>query len=112
MKAELEKTKPHSRAIIAGDFNEPSHLDLEINVPVSKLFEKHGFSDTFWVANKELADEKGHTWPASTLYKQEPGQRIDMIYVKNMKVIRSFIRGENTAKWMSDHKMVISDVEL
>jgi endonuclease/exonuclease/phosphatase family metal-dependent hydrolase len=112
VKTELAKTKTYSRAIIAGDFNEPSHLDLEINVPVSKLFEKQGFLDTFWVANKKLAEEKGHTWPASTLYKQEPGQRIDMIYVKNMKVVRSFIHGENTAKWMSDHKMVISDVEL
>ena len=112
VKVELAKTKTYSRAIIAGDFNEPSHLDLEINVPVSKLFEKQGFKDTFWVANKELAEEKGHTWPASTLYKQEPGQRIDIIYVKNMKVVRSFVHGENTTKWMSDHKMVISDVEL
>jgi len=113
VKVELAKTKAYSRAIIAGDFNEPSHLDLEINVPVSQWFEKQGFIDTFWVANKKLEDnEKRYTWPASSLYKQEPGQRIDMIYVKNMKVIRSFIHGENNAKWMSDHKMVISDVEL
>jgi len=112
VKIELAKSKAYSRAIIAGDFNEPSHLDLDINVPISKLFLKQGFVDTFWEANQELDKEKGHTWPASTLYKQEPGQRIDMIYVKNMKVVRSFVIGESQSKWMSDHKMVVSDVEL
>jgi endonuclease/exonuclease/phosphatase family metal-dependent hydrolase len=111
VKVELAKTKTYSRAIIAGDFNEPSHLDLEINVPVSKFFESQGFVDTYWAANKDKSD-KGHTWPASTLYKQEPGQRIDMIYVKNMAVKSSFVHGENSAKWWSDHKMVVSDVEL
>ena len=113
VRKELAKTKSYKKAIIAGDFNEPSHLDLEINVPVSKLFEKHGFCDTFWFANKDSAKEPGYTWPASLLYKREPGQRIDMIYTKHMKVLRSFVYGgENPANWLSDHKMVISDVEI
>jgi endonuclease/exonuclease/phosphatase family metal-dependent hydrolase len=114
VREELAKSKKHKKAIIAGDFNEPSHLDLEINVPVSRLFEKHGFCDTYWAANKGNTNpDKGHTWPASSLYKREPGQRIDMIYTKNMKILRSFIyAGENTVKWISDHKMVISDVEI
>ena len=108
---ELLKAKPFSRAIIAGDFNEPSHLDLDdVDVPVSKLFKKKGFVDTYWVANKK---EDGHTWPASTLYKKEPNQRIDMIYTKNMRVVKSVVyEGSNSIKWISDHKMVITDVEI
>ena len=108
---ELLKTKPFRRAIIAGDFNEPSHLDLDkIDVPVSKLFAKHGFEDTYKVANKK---ENGYTWPASSLYKNEPDQRIDMIYTKNMRVVKSDVyEGSNSIKWISDHKMVITDIEL
>lgn len=110
LKQELTKAKPFVRAIIAGDFNEPSHLDLyNINVPVSKLLEKNGFIDTFWYANQE----HGYTWPTGSLYKKEPGQRIDMIYTKNMTIIDSVnYDGVNPSKWMSDHKMVITDVEI
>jgi endonuclease/exonuclease/phosphatase family metal-dependent hydrolase len=111
---ELLKTKTFSRAVIAGDFNEPSHLDLDkVDVPVSKLFEIHGFEDTYWVANQKGKKEDGYTWPASSMYKKEPDQRIDMIYTKNMKVVRSVVyEGSNSIKWISDHKMVITDVEI
>ena len=114
LKQELVKAKKYARAIIAGDFNEPSHLDLDnVNVPVSKLLEKNGFIDTFWYANPNLDKEDGHTWPAGSLYKNEPGQRIDMIYTKNMKVINSICYdGPKSVKWISDHKMVITDVEI
>jgi endonuclease/exonuclease/phosphatase family metal-dependent hydrolase len=114
LKQELVKAKKYARAIIAGDFNEPSHLDLDnVNVPVSKLLEKNGFIDTFWYANPNLDKEDGHTWPAGSLYKKEPGQRIDMIYTKNMKVINSIsYDGPKSVKWISDHKMVITDVDI
>jgi endonuclease/exonuclease/phosphatase family metal-dependent hydrolase len=113
LKRELAKAKPHSKAILAGDFNEPSHLDLDnINVPVSKLLEKHGFIDTFWYATHNLNEEYGYTWPASGLYKKEPGQRIDMIYTKNIKIMHSIVYDGPTSKWLSDHKMVITDIEL
>ena len=114
LKQELVKARPYVRAIIAGDFNEPSHLDLDkINVPVSKLFEKNGFVDTFWYANPHVNKEYGYTWPASLLYKKEPGQRIDMIYTKKIKVMRSIVYdGPKLGKWISDHKMVITDVEI
>ena len=111
LKQELVKANQYNRAIIAGDFNEPSHLDLDnINVPVSKLLEKNGFIDTYWYANKPEDPEYGHTWPASSLYKKEPGQRIDMIYTKNLKVMNSVVF--NSLKWVSDHKMVVTDVEI
>lgn len=111
---ELLKAKPFSRAIIAGDFNEPSHFDLDkIAVPVSRLFARQGFDDSYWVANKNEPKEDGHTWPASSLYKKEPDQRIDMIYTKNMRVVKSVVyEGSNSIKWISDHKMVITDVEI
>jgi endonuclease/exonuclease/phosphatase family metal-dependent hydrolase len=109
LKQELVKANKYDRAIIAGDFNEPSHLDLDnINVPVSKLLEKNGFIDTFWYKNEDT--EYGHTWPASSLYKKEPVQRIDLIYTKNLKVLKSAV--VYSLKWISDHKMVVTDVEI
>ena len=111
LKQELVKANRYDRAIIAGDFNEPSHLDLDnINVPVSKLLAKNGFIDTYWYKNQPEDKEYGHTWPASLLYKKEPGQRIDMIYTKNLKIINSAVY--TSLHWISDHKMVITDVEM
>jgi endonuclease/exonuclease/phosphatase family metal-dependent hydrolase len=111
LKQELVKANRYDRAIIAGDFNEPSHLDLvNINDPVSKLLAKNGFIDTYWYANKPEDKEYGHTWPASLLYKKEPGQRIDMIYTKNLKIINSTVY--TSLNWISDHKMVITVVEM
>jgi endonuclease/exonuclease/phosphatase family metal-dependent hydrolase len=111
LKQELVKANQYSRAIIAGDFNEPSHLDLDnINVPVSKLLAKNGFIDTYWHANKPEDKEYGYTWPVSSLYKKEPSQRIDMIYTKNLKVIDSVVF--NSLNWISDHNMVVTDVEI
>ena len=111
LKQELVKANKYGRAIIAGDFNEPSHLDLDnINVPVSKLLAKNGFIDTFWYATQNKEQEYGYTWPASSLYKKEPGQRIDLIYTKNLKVLKSMVF--NSLNWISDHKMVITDVEI
>ena len=111
LKQELVKANKYDRAIIAGDFNEQSHVDLDnINVPVSKLFAKNGFIDTYWYATKTEDPEHGHTWPASSLYKKEPGQRIDMIYTKNLKVLNSTVF--TSLNWISDHKMVITDVEI
>ena len=106
IKEELSKCKRTDRAIIAGDFNEPSHLDLErIKLPVSKEFEKQGFIDTYHYINPK---EPGYTWPAGSLYKNEPIQRVDIIYTKNLKVDDSFIyEGE---KWISDHRMVVADL--
>ena len=111
LKQELVKANKYDRAIIAGDFNEPSHLDLDhINVPVSKLLAKNGFIDTYLFSNQTADKEYGHTWPASSLYKNEPGQRIDMIYTKNLKIINSMVF--TSLNWISDHKMVITDVEM
>jgi len=129
---EFKCAKPYDRAIIAGDFNEPSHLDIDgINTPVSKAFEKNGFIDTYRHMNKRTpstiqslskestketnVDDPGYTWPVGKLYKTEPKQRIDMIYTRNLKIQDSFVYEgdiENGFKWPSDHKMVIADLHI
>lgn len=108
IKDELAKINKKDRAIIAGDFNEPSHLDLDkIKVPVSKEFEKQGFIDTYRYIN----DDEGYTWPAGNFYKKEPVQRVDIIYTKGIKIddSQTYDTGD---KWISDHRMVITDLIL
>jgi endonuclease/exonuclease/phosphatase family metal-dependent hydrolase len=102
IKEELKCIKT-DRAIIGGDFNEPSHLDLDINLPVSKALKKKGFIDTYRYINKDA----GYTWP-TCMYKNEPNMRVDMIYTKNIKIVDS--KTYTTNKWISDHKMVITDL--
>lgn len=111
IKEELNNIKQNDIAIIAGDFNEPSHLDLEnIKTPVSIELEKNGFVDTYRHIHKKSL---GYTWPAGKFYNKEPNQRIDFIYTKNLKVVGSnTYDNHNDSEWPSDHKMVISDIEI
>jgi endonuclease/exonuclease/phosphatase family metal-dependent hydrolase len=109
LKKELKQAKDCDRAIIAGDFNEPSHFDLDgINTPVSKTMEKNGFVDTFHHIHPE---DPGYTWPAGKYYKNEPKQRVDFIYTRNVKIIRSNVIGDDF-NWISDHKIVMTDISL
>ena len=117
VKEELKNAQKYDRVIIAGDFNEPSHLDLDnINTPVSKEFEKNGYIDTFWYANKNKKIKNSeYTWPTGNFYKKDPPQRIDMIYTKNLKILDSSIydgKKTDAFKWISDHKLVIADLEI
>ena len=107
IKEEIDEIDKKDRAIIAGDFNEPSHLDLtDIKLPISKEFLKHGFIDSYRHMN---GIESGYTWPAGPFYKKEPVQRVDIIYIKNLKITGANVYDEGP-KWISDHKMVITDV--
>jgi endonuclease/exonuclease/phosphatase family metal-dependent hydrolase len=106
IKEELKNIKKTDRSILGGDFNEPSHLDLDIKLPVSKELYKKGFVDTYRYINKD----SGYTWPTGSLYKKEPNMRVDMIYTKNIKIMDSKTYDSN--KWISDHKMVITDLVL
>jgi endonuclease/exonuclease/phosphatase family metal-dependent hydrolase len=107
IKEEMEELKKNDRAIIAGDFNEPSHLDLvDIKLPISKEFLKHGFVDSYRAMHPT---DPGYTWPAGKFYQKEPVQRVDIIYIKNLKIVASDVYDEGD-KWLSDHKMVITDI--
>jgi len=109
IKEEMEELKRNDRAIIAGDFNEPSHLDLpDIKLPISKEFLKHGFVDSYRQMN---GSSPGYTWPAGKFYQKEPVQRVDIIYIKNLKIVASDVYDEGP-KWLSDHKMVITDIVI
>jgi endonuclease/exonuclease/phosphatase family metal-dependent hydrolase len=108
LQEELKSIKNADRAIIAGDFNEPSHLDLDnIQTPCSNELAKNGFIDTY--RHMHGLDKSGYTWPAGQFYKNEPDQRIDFIYTKNVEIVSSDIYGEGS-KWISDHKMLITDI--
>ena len=110
LQEELKSIKNADRAIIAGDFNEPSHLDLDnIQTPCSNELAKNGFIDTY--RHMHGLDKSGYTWPAGQFYKNEPDQRIDFIYTKNVEIVSSDIYGEGS-KWISDHKMVITDISV
>jgi len=104
IKEEMKKISVIS--IIAGDFNEPSHLDIDVNVPISNEFQKNGFIDSYRYMNNSL----GNTWPSGNFYQNEPDQRVDFIYTKNLKIVASSIYETNN--WQSDHKMVITDIKM
>uniref|UniRef100_A0A6C0EUK1 Endonuclease/exonuclease/phosphatase domain-containing protein n=1 Tax=viral metagenome TaxID=1070528 RepID=A0A6C0EUK1_9ZZZZ len=104
IKEEMKKISEYS--IIAGDFNEPSHLDIDINVPISNEFEKNGFIDSYRFKNSS----SGNTWPSGKFYQGEPEQRVDFIYTKNFKIIDSFTYETNN--WLSDHKMIVTDLKI
>ena len=91
-------------AIIAGDFNEPSHLDIKLNLPVSQFMQKNKFIDTYRVINKDA----GFTWPAAGFYPKEPKQRIDFIYARGgFKSVSS-----RTIEMTSDHKVLLSILQF
>lgn len=104
--------------IIAGDFNEPSHLDwtkravdaglapLPVAFPTSKLFYKYGFQDAFRVVHPDEVSMPGYTWPTDTAKKTEKdyrAERIDFVYSFSLKVI-----GCQTVESPSDHLGVLA----
>jgi endonuclease/exonuclease/phosphatase family metal-dependent hydrolase len=106
LRREISRASNCRLAIIAGDFNEPSHLDLpNIDVPCSAFMLKHEFVDTY----KHIHPTgKGYTWPNNGLYRNEPNQRVDFIYTRNLDITHSYV----SSKGSSDHKMVITEVIL
>uniref|UniRef100_A0A914IDD7 Endonuclease/exonuclease/phosphatase domain-containing protein n=1 Tax=Globodera rostochiensis TaxID=31243 RepID=A0A914IDD7_GLORO len=90
--------------ILAGDFNEPSHLDwtnktshlhkgFVMEWPVTKyLSEKHGLVDTFRQLRPNVLETPGRTWSSVWDEAFEPSDRIDFIFYKSdqLKPVRSF----------------------
>jgi mRNA deadenylase 3'-5' endonuclease subunit Ccr4 len=114
----LKKAKKTDFAIIAGDFNEPSHLEYPLmNLPVSKEFYDANYIDTYFEYHKSKQEFKyissNYTWPVGNFYDNEPQQCIDFIYSRNLPVISSFTYDTNIHKqFLTDHRMVISDIEI
>ena len=118
---------------IAGDFNEPSHLDwtaatvaaglqpLPVAWPGTTKLEKAGFVDLFRAANPDPVAYPAFTWTPTSDPKdpEDHHDRIDFVFGKaaNLKVISSEIVGEKSPEagmvvtpWPSDHRAVVATV--
>ncbi len=129
-------------SFIVGDFNAPSHLDwtqetvgllpqmqFPVRWPVSLLLAKRGFEDTYRAAHPNPLARLGTTWPADRPHSatswnpppDAPHDRIDQVWVAGpATTLRSKIVGERGGRhvaievvpWGSDHRGVVSTVEL
>ena len=114
------KLKETATVIIAGDFNEPSHLDWtaraaeagihpkEIRYPTSRKFLSCNFIDTYRAVYSDEVKDPGYTWPT-----QDPGypfrnDRIDFIYVGGPTIDREKIKSCDIVKTPSDHYAILS----
>ena len=124
-------------AVMAGDFNSPSHLDWTaatvgarphmtqaVAWPVSSAVEAAGFQDSFRVAHPDPLAVPGITWtmgyPVPALHEGETQDRIDFIHVKGARVLASEIVGEvggpdvgiGIAPWPSDHRALVTTLAV
>jgi hypothetical protein len=113
------KRYPDKKYIIAGDFNEPSHLDDPKNEwIISKKFKETNLIDTYRFIQEsknttKKKDKWGYNIEGSTCCDEgnnEPKNRIDFIYVKNMDVVDSKILKKY--KDFSDHLPILSIVDI
>lgn len=110
--------------IVLGDFNSASHLDWiedtkhlhcnwSITWPVTKLFEKMKFIDSYREVHTDPMEDAGHTLMYIAKYNEVP-DRIDYIYYIGDKVkpVKSFTIGSshliNGSNWPSDHRALIT----
>jgi len=121
-----------------GDFNSPSHADwteaaaesrddidaYAVEWNVSRTIEAMGFVDTWRVAHPDPVERRGYTWtPAEPplVYDDEVADRIDWVLAGgSVRVISSELLGEAgnpdvdivIDPWGSDHRAVVSEVEV
>lgn len=110
----LSQLPQHGAIILGGDFNEPSHRDwtpeavkaglapFPINFPTTSIIEHLGFGDCFRLVHPDVVKDPGTTWP-----DRDPGydfrrDRIDFIFVKNMRPQSADVISSS----LSDHSMV------
>ena len=103
--------------IIAGDFNEPSHLDdSKYGWIISKKFEKAGIIDTYrHIKNKKKVKPVLDTYEyniegATCCDNKEPLNRVDYIYTKNVDIKDSAVLDEY--RKLSDHLPVLTTITV
>ena len=108
---------PDRKYIIAGDFNEPSHLDdTQYEWMISKKFEEAGIIDSYrYTQNrkkiKPILDNHGYNTDGATCcHGKPPLCRVDYIYTKNLDIVDSKVM--KTYENLSDHLPVITDVTI
>jgi alkaline phosphatase D len=129
--------------LVGGDWNSPSHLDWteatattfphrrNLALPVSRLMEAAGFSDTFRSVHPDPVEQPGPTWSPLLKIREdvgqpEPPERIDRLYLKNpargpiLRAVRattlprdwnSVTLPRETSIFPSDHAAVVVDFE-
>lgn len=117
----LDKVKglnPNIPIVIAGDFNEPSHLDwteaavkrglcpVAVEFPASKALHQAGFCDAFRCLNPNEVENPGHTWSTHDPGYEYRNDRIDFIYVRN----RDRVADVAILSTPSDHYAVVATV--
>ncbi|MFJ2766301.1 endonuclease/exonuclease/phosphatase family protein [Streptomyces sp. NPDC087300] len=121
--ADIVKWAGSSPAIVAGDFNSPSHLDWTqdtkaahcnsvVTWPTTKAFADGGYWDSYREVNPDEAARPGNTWSPvvkETDGKPEPQDRIDFIQYKGstLDAVSSTTVGGGS-NWPSDHLAVMT----
>lgn len=119
-----------SPAIVAGDFNTPSHLDWTESTkaahcdsavawPATKAFADKGFEDSYRELHRDPAKAPGDTWSPVTKKnsdygnKPEPQDRIDFVLHRGgaLKPVASKTLGGGS-DWPSDHLAVLTTFRL
>jgi len=127
--------------LVGGDWNCPSHLDWtaasakalphrrNLALPVSKMMEKAGFSDTYRTVYPDPVKIQGNTW--SPLFRKadgvdQPMNRIDRLYYKSnlekpmLKAVKATVYPEvledndipvRQRKFPSDHAAVLIEFD-
>ncbi|MFH8567769.1 endonuclease/exonuclease/phosphatase family protein [Streptomyces sp. NPDC017993] len=117
-------------AIVAGDFNTPSHLDWtkatkaehcdsEVEWPATKTFADKGYEDSYRELHPSPGQAPGNTWSPVTKKnsdygnQQEPQDRIDFILHRggSLKPTTSDTFGGGS-DWPSDHLAVLTTFQL
>ena len=96
--------------LLAGDFNEPSHLDVgqRVAYPMSLMMEQDGWVDVMHAAHRAKP-----TWPAEGFFARHPSQRIDFVYLKGgWRVTHADRYLPRLPGWMSDHYALICDLTI
>jgi hypothetical protein len=110
---------PDKKYIIAGDFNEPSHLDDNKNEwIISKKFENIGILDTYRIIQnkkntKQYLDKYGYNMEGATCCNTENLTikcRIDFIYSKNLDIKDSQVLSKYSK--LSDHLPVLTKFDI
>lgn len=132
LEADLAAAGP-GRALIFGDFNEPSHLDWTIGTvaagyqpipvawPISTRLAALGFTDAFRTIHPDPVARPAFTWtPTSeTSDPEDHHDRIDFVYVRGAEVVEAGIVGEKAPEadmvvdpWPSDHRAVAARIRF
>ncbi|MFE6178022.1 HAD-IA family hydrolase [Streptomyces sp. NPDC056464] len=122
-----EAADPAVPVVLVGDFNSPSHLDGDVEWPVTKAAEEAGLRDSYREAHPDPVTHPGHTWsPIHAVHEDgsgrpEPQDRIDFVLHRGLGVLHSetYVCGRprpwpdvEDNDWPSDHAAVITGFSL